>query len=67
MNSLKAEILVIVIEQVLVPEPTGISTCTKVLPVVMVVGYVQVTRVNIAELVIVANERCFVVVMKVVP
>lgn len=66
-ESLEAEILVVVIVQVLESKATGITTGTQVAPVVVVVGQVKLAEVNIAKSVAVTDERRFVVVVEVVP
>lgn len=67
MDSLVAEILVVVVVQVLVSESACVSAGTEVLPVVVVVGDVEEATVNVTESIVVTNEGCFVVVVEVVP
>jgi hypothetical protein len=43
------------------------SSCAKIFPVVVVVGHVQVAKVDVTALIMVANEGCFVVVVEVAP
>ena len=67
MNILEAEILLLVVVQVLESEATSVTTGTQVAPVVVVVGQVKLAEVNIAKIVAVTDERRFVVVVEVVP
>lgn len=67
MNGLEAEILVVVVVQMLGTEATGVTAGAEVAPVVVVVGQVELTTIDVTELVVVANERCFVVIVEIVP
>ena len=67
MNSLVQKILVQVVVDVLVPEAPRGPARTRVTPVVVVVGDVQVAGVNVTEGVAVSYQRALPVVVEVVP
>lgn len=56
-----------VVVHMLVAEATGGTACALVTPVVVVVGDVQVAKVDVAEGVVVSDEGRFPVVVEVVP
>ena len=67
MDRLIAEILVVVVVDVLGSESSGWATSAEILEVVVVVGDVEVAGIDVTECGIVADQRCFVVIVKVVP
>lgn len=67
MDSLVAEIFVVVVVQMLMSEASGITTSTQVSPVIVVIGKMKMAEINATELIVVADERGFVVVVEVVP
>lgn len=66
-DGLEAEILVVVVVQVLRSETACITASTQVAPVVVVVSQVKLAKVDIAEVVAVTDKRRFVVIVEVVP
>lgn len=66
-DGLVQELLVVVVVDVLVPEAAGGTSRALVLPEVVVVGDVQMAKVDVAEVRIVADQRGLPVVMEVVP
>lgn len=66
-DSLETEVLVVVVIQMLVSKATSVTTCGKVAPVVVVVSQMKLAAINVAKFVVVSNERCLVMVVKVVP
>lgn len=67
MDRLVQEVNVVVVVDVLVTEATGGTASALVPPVVVVVGDVQVAKVDVAEVGVVADEGGLPVVVEVVP
>ena len=67
MDCLVQEILVEVVVDVLVAEAAGGASGANVAPVVVVVGNVQLAKVDVAQVVAVTNERRLPVVVEIVP
>jgi hypothetical protein len=61
------EVDIEVVVEMLVSETTGVASCSNSVPVVVMVGYVQVAKVEVAESVVVADQGGLVVVVEVVP
>lgn len=51
----------------LVSKATGVTTGSEIAEIVVVVGKVQMTEINVTEFVVVADKRRFVMVVEVVP
>lgn len=67
MDSLIQKILIQVVVDVLVPEASRGPARTRIAPVVVVVGDVQVAGIDVAEGVAVSYQRALPVVVEVVP
>lgn len=67
MDGLIAEIFVVVVIDVLRSKSSSWATSTDVLEVVVVVRDVEATVIDVSECWVVANERCLVMVVEVVP
>lgn len=67
MDSLVQKVLVQVVVDVLVTKATGRATRAQVPPVVVVVSYVEMAKVDIPESIAVANQRALPVVVEVIP
>lgn len=67
MNGLVQEVLIQVVVDMLVTESSSGSTSTGVPPVVMVVGDVKVSRIDVSESVAVADQRALPMIVEVVP
>jgi len=66
-NSLVQKVLVQVVVDVLVTKAASRAASAGIFPVVVVIGDVKVTKVNVPELIVVANQRALPVVVEVVP
>ena len=67
MDGLVEEVDVEVVVEMLMPETAGVASRSNSVPVVVMVGYVQVAKVNVPEGVVVADQRGLVVVVEIVP
>lgn len=67
MNRLVQEVLVVVVVNVLVAEPTSWATGAEPEEVVVVVGDVQMSKIDVTEYIAVSDEGRLPVVVKVIP
>lgn len=67
MDSLVQKVLVQVVVDVLMTEATSRTTGARVPPVIVVVGHMEVARVDISESITVTDEGALPVVVEVVP
>lgn len=67
MDSLIQEVLIQVVVDMLVTKAAGGAASAGSLPVVVVVGDVQVAKVDVPELVVISDQRALPVVMEIVP